>query len=126
MTARLEHSWRCSRTVTAGLNYAGAAFIALGGDERREFLAEVERLTTSWAALKSSRATDVKWCQPRLMVRGETSGGKQVSPPCHGEALGDLAAVASVGAALFTSSPSMVPFIENNISLIEFAREKVE
>ena len=56
---------------------------------------------------------------------GEASGGKQVTPPRHGEALGDLAAVASVGAALFASRPSKVPFIENNISLIEFAREKV-
>ena len=27
--------------------------------------------------------------------------------------------------ALFVSRPSKVPFIENNISLIEFAREKV-
>ena len=32
-------------------------------------VAEVERLTTSWAAFKSSRLTDVKWCQPRLTVR---------------------------------------------------------
>ena len=32
-----------------GLSYAGAAFIALGGAERTEFLAEVERLTTRWA-----------------------------------------------------------------------------
>jgi hypothetical protein len=55
----------------------GAAFITLGGDERKEFLAEVERLTTSWAALKSSRGPDVKWCQPRLMVRVKHS-------PCHG------------------------------------------
>jgi hypothetical protein len=31
----------------------------------------------------------------------------------------------SVGAALFASRPSNVPFIENNISLIEFARKKV-
>jgi bifunctional non-homologous end joining protein LigD len=31
-----------------GLNYAGAAFITLNGDERKEFLDEVERLTTSW------------------------------------------------------------------------------
>ena len=54
---------------SAGLNYAGAAFITLSGDERKEFLAEVERLTTSWGAFKSSRATDVKWCQARLMVR---------------------------------------------------------
>ena len=29
------------------------------------------------------------------------------------------------GAALFVSRPSKVPFIENKISLIEFAREKV-
>jgi len=29
---------------------AGAAFITLSGDERKEFLAEVERVTTSWAA----------------------------------------------------------------------------
>ena len=30
-----------------------------------------------------------------------------------------------LGAALFVSRLSKVPFIENNISLIEFAREKV-
>ena len=34
---------------SAGLSYAGAAFITLDGDERKEFLAQVERLTTSWA-----------------------------------------------------------------------------
>jgi bifunctional non-homologous end joining protein LigD len=60
-----------------GLKYAGAAFITLGGDERKEFLAEVERLTTSWAALKSSRATDVKWCQPRLVVRVKHLAGSK-------------------------------------------------
>ena len=52
-----------------GLRYAGAAFIALSGDARTEFLAEVERLTTSWAAFKSSRLIDVRWCQPKLTVR---------------------------------------------------------
>jgi len=60
-----------------GLKYAGTAFITLGGDERKEFLAEVERLTTSWAALKSSRATDVKWCQPRLVVRVKHLAGSK-------------------------------------------------
>ena len=60
-----------------GLKYAGAAFITLGGDERKEFLAEVERLTMSWAALKSSRATDVKWCQPRLTVRVKHLAGSK-------------------------------------------------
>jgi bifunctional non-homologous end joining protein LigD len=43
-----------------GLHYAVAAFIALGDDARAEFLAELERLTTSWAAFKSSRLTTVK------------------------------------------------------------------
>ena len=49
-----------------GLSYAGAAFIALAGDERAHFFAEVERHTTSWAAFKSSRLTDMRWCHPKL------------------------------------------------------------
>ena len=53
---------------SAGLSYAGAAFIALGGEERTGFLAEIERLATSWAAFKSSRLMDVKWCHPKLVV----------------------------------------------------------
>ena len=52
----------------AGLHYAGAAFIGLAGDERARFFAEVERLATSWAAFKSSRLTDVRWCHPKLTV----------------------------------------------------------
>ena len=60
-----------------GLNYAGAAFIALAGDERDQFLAEVERLTTSWEAFKSSRLTDVKWCQPMLTVRVKHLAGSK-------------------------------------------------
>jgi ATP-dependent DNA ligase len=60
-----------------GLKYAGAAFIALAGDERKEFLAEVERLTTSWAALKPSRATDVKWCHPNLLVEVKHLAGSK-------------------------------------------------
>ena len=53
---------------SAGLNYAGAAFIALAGDERAQFFAEVDRLTTSWALFKASRLTDVRWCHPKLTV----------------------------------------------------------
>jgi bifunctional non-homologous end joining protein LigD len=48
-----------ARTDSAGLIYAGAAFIALSGDER---------LSTSWTLFKSSRAQDVKWCHPKLIV----------------------------------------------------------
>jgi DNA ligase D-like protein (predicted ligase) len=60
-----------------GVNYAGAAFIALAGDERDQFFAEVERLTTSWAAFKSSRLTDVKWCQPEITVRVKHLAGSK-------------------------------------------------
>jgi bifunctional non-homologous end joining protein LigD len=52
----------------SGLIYAGAAFIALAGDERARFFAELERLATSWAAFKGSRMNDVKWCHPKLVV----------------------------------------------------------
>ena len=51
-----------------GLNYAGAAFIALAGDERAQFFTVVDRLTTSWAMFKSSRLTDVRWSHPKLTV----------------------------------------------------------
>jgi bifunctional non-homologous end joining protein LigD len=60
-----------------GLKYAGAAFITLGGDERKEFLAEVERLTRSWTALNSSRGPDVKWCEPKLTVRVKHLAGSK-------------------------------------------------
>jgi bifunctional non-homologous end joining protein LigD len=59
-----------------GLNYAGAAFIALSDDARTEFLAEVERLTTAWAAFKSSRLSDV-WCWPQLTVRVKHLAGSK-------------------------------------------------
>ena len=54
---------------SAGLSYAGAAFIALAGAEHVEFFAELERLATSWAAFKSSRLMDVKWCHPKVEVK---------------------------------------------------------
>ena len=57
-TARPERLGLCSRTLTAaGLNYAGAAFIALNDDARTEFLAEVDRLTIGGLLLKPSRQT---------------------------------------------------------------------
>jgi bifunctional non-homologous end joining protein LigD len=52
-----------------GLNYAGEAFLALDDQARATLLAEVARLTTSWAAFKGSRLTDARWCQPKLLVR---------------------------------------------------------
>ena len=63
---------------SAGQNYAGAAFIALGGDERAKFFAELERLATSCAAFKSSRLTDVKWCHPKLVVEVKHLAGSKL------------------------------------------------
>jgi ATP-dependent DNA ligase len=60
-----------------GLNYAGAAFIALGDEARTEFLAELERLATAWAAFKTSRLTEVKWCRPELTVRVKHLAGSK-------------------------------------------------
>jgi bifunctional non-homologous end joining protein LigD len=51
---------------SAGLSYAGAAFITLSGNERAQFFAELERLATSWATFKGMH--DVKWCHPKLVV----------------------------------------------------------
>jgi DNA ligase D-like protein (predicted ligase) len=61
----------------SGLSYAGAAFIALAGEERARFFAELERLTTSWALFKSSRMQDVKWYHPKLAVEVKHLAGSK-------------------------------------------------
>jgi hypothetical protein len=60
-----------------GLKYAGAAFIALAGEERAKFFAELERLTTSWGLFKASPMTDVKWCHPRFAVEVKHLAGSK-------------------------------------------------
>ncbi len=60
----------------SGLNYAGAAFIALAGDERAQFFAELERLATSWATFKGMH--DVKWCHPKLTVEVKHLAGSKM------------------------------------------------
>jgi bifunctional non-homologous end joining protein LigD len=60
----------------SGLNYAGAAFIALRGDERDHFLAEIEHLSSAWSEFKDSRA-DVKWCRPQLSVEVKHLAGSK-------------------------------------------------
>ena len=59
-------------------------------------------------ACEEGRAIRSLHCAP------ETGGGRRC-----------VACVALGGTALFVSRPSKVPFIENKISLIEFARKKV-
>ena len=63
---------------SAGLSYAGAAFIALSDEDRTRFFAELERLATSWAAFKSSRFMDVRWCHPKLVVEVKHLAGSKL------------------------------------------------
>ena len=67
-----------NKTVGTKAFPTGVAFIALAGDERAQFFAELERLATSWAAFKSSRMSDVKWCQPNLTVRVKHLAGSKM------------------------------------------------
>ena len=66
-----------AHTDDFGLIYAGAAFVALRGEERDQFFAQIERLTTSWSAFKSSRMNDVKWCHPMLRVEVKHLAGSK-------------------------------------------------
>lgn len=66
-----------AHTDDFGLIYAGAAFVGLRGEERDRFFAEVERLTTSWSAFKSSRMNDVRWCHPKLRVEVKHLAGSK-------------------------------------------------
>ena len=38
----------------------------------------MERLSTSWAALKFLAATDVKWCQPSLVLEAKHLAGSKM------------------------------------------------
>jgi hypothetical protein len=49
----------------------------LAGDERTRFFAELERLATSWAAVKLSRLTDVKWFHPKLTIEVKHLAGSK-------------------------------------------------
>ena len=63
----------------SGLSYAGAAFIALAGDERARFFSELDRLAVSWSEFKASRNDDVTWCQPKMAVTVKhLAGGKML------------------------------------------------
>src|SRR4249919_1614280 len=64
---------------SGGLSYAGAAFIALSGDDRTRFFAELERFATSWASFKGTH--DVKWCHPKLAVEVKHLAGSKML--CH-------------------------------------------
>ena len=62
---------------SSGLSYAGAAFIALAGDKRYRFFAEMDRFTASWDMFKNLRTNDVKWCHPRLIVEVKHLAGSK-------------------------------------------------
>jgi hypothetical protein len=58
-----------ARANDHGLDYAGAAFIALDDVARAEFLDVLERLATPKGLFKATRLADVRWCLPKLRVK---------------------------------------------------------
>jgi hypothetical protein len=61
--------------LTGGVRPFSMRFFALRAAQI--YLAEFERLATLWAAFKSSRMADVKWCQPALTVRVKHLAGSK-------------------------------------------------
>lgn len=58
-----------ARANEKGLDYVGAAFIALDDVARADFLDALDQLATPKGLFKATRLTEVRWCVPRLTVR---------------------------------------------------------
>jgi bifunctional non-homologous end joining protein LigD len=58
-----------ARADRQGLTYAGAAFIALCGDQRDYLLARLERLTIGRSPLPGLHLLGTQWAEPRLTVK---------------------------------------------------------
>jgi hypothetical protein len=64
LSLRLLAAWSAERAASLRLSY----LLTLVDKARTEFFAEVDRLTLP-CRFKSSRQSDIKWCQPKLTVR---------------------------------------------------------
>ena len=58
-----------ARANEKGLDYVGAAFLALDDVTLADFLDALDRLATPKGLFKATRLTEVRWCVPRLKVR---------------------------------------------------------
>jgi bifunctional non-homologous end joining protein LigD len=58
-----------ARASEKGLDYVGAAFIALDDVTRANFLDVLDRLATRERLFKATRLSEVRWCVPKLTVR---------------------------------------------------------
>jgi bifunctional non-homologous end joining protein LigD len=58
-----------AREDEGGLHYAGSAFVTLGGDERKMFWNEVERLRRKRPALAMPKRPKTTWIEPCLRVQ---------------------------------------------------------
>jgi bifunctional non-homologous end joining protein LigD len=57
-----------ARETEEGLQYAGSAFVTLGGDERETFWSEVERLRARRPSVSMPRRPRTTWIEPHLRV----------------------------------------------------------
>jgi bifunctional non-homologous end joining protein LigD len=60
-----------------GLTYAGAAFIALNGQDRSRLFAELERLGVSRPPIARLGVAGARWCRPELKVRARYLAGSR-------------------------------------------------
>jgi DNA ligase D-like protein (predicted ligase) len=60
------------------LSYAGAAFIALGGETRQKFFEQIDKLSSDRSFVPSLRLKNVNWCRPELRVQVKHLSGSSL------------------------------------------------
>jgi hypothetical protein len=71
-----------------GLDYVGAAFIALDDVARADFIDVLDRLATPNGLFKATRLADVRWCVPNGDCASKASSSQQNSSARNGEGFG--------------------------------------
>jgi bifunctional non-homologous end joining protein LigD len=64
-----------AREMGDHLEYAGSAFLTLGGDDRDRFWADVERLGRSKPIIPMERKRSRRWVEPRMRVKAQYLAG---------------------------------------------------
>lgn len=66
-----------ARQTEGGLEYAGSAFVTLGGDERERFWRRMDQLSIDRPAVPIGRRKHARWVSPGLRVRAKFLRGEE-------------------------------------------------
>lgn len=66
-----------ARETEQGLEYAGSAFVTLGGDERERFWRRMDQLSIERPAVAIVRRKRARWVSPGLRVRAKFLRGEE-------------------------------------------------